>query len=75
MKEGEDYDVVWSGSDPLLPPRASRSQIPMPMVREKRMYNRRMKEVSDEPGTEIHPGEDGGDRTDARLVDPFEGDE
>lgn len=41
--ETEEFDikVVWSGKDPLLPPRSQRPQEPQKKVREKRMYNKK----------------------------------
>lgn len=70
MREGEDFEVVWSGGDPLLPPRDSKPQIPMPVVREKRMYNRKVKGVEQDGQT--NRGKTWGNPEDARVVNPIE---
>lgn len=47
MIEGEDYEVVWNGSMPLLPPRETRPQMDRPFIKEKRLYNRKVMKDDD----------------------------
>ncbi len=52
--ETEEWEVVWSGKMPLLPPRESRPQVPQPQMREKRLYNKKVV-VRDEGDDQENP--------------------